>query len=50
MADNVQKILERSIPELEDLQERGLFNEKEIRAVRISVAIMNIDSKEGERP
>ena len=33
MADNVQKILERSIPELEDLQERGLFNEKEIRSI-----------------
>ena len=33
MADNVQKILERSIPELEDLQERGLFNEHEIRSI-----------------
>ncbi len=33
MADSVQKILERSIPELEDLQERGLFNESEIRSI-----------------
>ena len=33
MADEVQKILERSIPELEDLLERGLFEEHEIRSI-----------------
>jgi hypothetical protein len=33
MADEVQKILERSIPELEDLLERGLFTEDEVRSI-----------------
>ena len=33
MADLVQQQLERMIPELEDLQERGIFSEKEIKNI-----------------
>mmetsp|Transcript_9123 Transcript_9123/g.17974 ORF Transcript_9123/g.17974 Transcript_9123/m.17974 type:complete len:635 (+) Transcript_9123:200-2104(+) len=33
MADNVQRILEGMIPELEDLQERGIFEADEIREI-----------------
>ena len=33
MADTVQRLLERSVAELEDLQVRGIFDREEIRSI-----------------
>jgi hypothetical protein len=33
MADRVQNVIERMLPELEALKEQSIFNDKEIKAI-----------------